>query len=174
MNFIINIFDKIVFGALLLLFFQVPILADHYLQYVSGYYDAIDQQVEGFKENAAKHNYKDVYAMIDDLLANSNSVVRTDAEQKVQTMHEYEELKETIATLQNGNIYQRAWFIFNPTRWDRLKKVYENFKPGVPLGLTDIGFSVLTALMLSILMMWPLRLLLLKKDRAKKYSHSLR
>lgn len=174
MNFIINIFDKIVFGALLLLFFQVPILADHYLQFVSGYYEATERQVEGFKENAAKHNYKDVYAMIDDLHTNSNSVVRTDAEQKTQTMREYEELKKTIATLQNGNIYQRAWFIFNPTRWDTLKKVYENFKPGVPLSLSDIGFSILTALVLSILMIWPLKLLLLRKDKAKKYSHSLR
>ena len=174
MNFIINIFDKILFGALLLLFFQVPILADHYLQYVSGYYDATEKQVEGFKENAAMHNYKDVYAMIDDLRVNSNSVVRTDAEQKVQTMHEYEELKLTIATLKNGNIYQRVWFMFNPSRFDTLKKVHENFKPGVPLSLNDIGFSILTALILSILIVWPLRLLLVRNTRTKKYSQGLR
>jgi hypothetical protein len=174
LNFILNIFDKIVFGTLLLLFFQVPILADHYLQFVSGYYAATERQVEGFKENAAQHNYHDVYAMIDELRANSNSVVRTDAEQKVQTMQEYEELKKTIATLQGGNIYQRAWFMFNPARWDTLKKVHENFKPGIPLSLNDIGFSILTALVLSILLIWPFKLLLLKKDRTKRYSNSLR
>lgn len=170
MNFIINIFDKIVFGALLLLFFQVPILADHYLQFVSGYYEATERQVDGFKENAAMHNYQDVYAMIQDLLANTNSVVRTDAEQKMQTMHEYEELKVSIATLKGGNIYERAWFMFNPTRWETLKKVYENFKPGIPLGLNDIGFSILTALILSICMMWPLRFVVAKKDKTAKYS----
>ncbi|WP_189418882.1 DUF2937 family protein [Cellvibrio zantedeschiae] len=174
MNFIINIFDKIVFGALLLLFFQVPILADHYLQYVSGYFAAIESQVEGFKENAAKHHYTDAYAMINDLRTNSNSVVRTDAEQKVQTMHEYEELKKTITTLQNGNIYQRAWFMFNPARWDTLKKVGENFKPGIPLSLNDIGFSILTALILSVLLMWPFRLLLTNPRRTKHYANSLR
>lgn len=174
MNFIINIFDKIIFGALLLLFFQVPILSDHYLQFVSGYYEATEKQVEGFKQNAAKHNYPDVYAMIDDLRVNSNSVVRTDAEQKMQTMHEYEELKKTIATLHNGNIYQRAWFMFNPTRWETLKKVYVNFKPGVPLSLDDIGFSILTALVLSILLLLPFRLLLSKRERIKRYSNNLR
>lgn len=173
MNFIINIVDKILFGILLLLFFQVPILADHYLQYVSGYYAATEKQVEGFKENAAMHSYKDVYAMIDDLRVNSNSVVRTDAEQKLQTMHEYEELKKTIATLKNGNIYQRAWFMFNPERWDTLKKVHENFKPGIPLSLEDIGFSLLTALILSILLVLPLRLILVGNTRTKKYSNSL-
>jgi hypothetical protein len=175
MNFIINIFDKIVFGTLLLLFFQVPILSDHYLQYVSGYYDAIAKQVDGFKENAAMHEYSDVYAMINDLSINENSVVRTDAEQKMQTMHEYEELTLTIATLKQGNIYERAWFIFNPVRLDTLKKVYENFKPGIPLSGKDIGFSIITALILSICVMWPFRMLVarkprIKRDAGKKYA----
>lgn len=170
MSFIINIVDKIVFGALLLLFFQVPILSDHYLQFVSGYYEAINKQVEGFKENATQHNYNDVYAMIDDLRVNTNSVVRTDAEQKMETMREYEELKKTIATLQAGNIYERAWFMFNPSRWETLNKVYVNFKPGIPLGLHDIGFSIITALMLSICVMWPFRLLVSKKHNVRHNS----
>lgn len=168
MNFIINIFDKIVFGALLLLFFQVPILSDHYLQYVSGYYDAVSKQVEGFKANAAQHQYTDVYAMINDLSTNENSVVRTDAEQKMQTMQEYEELGLTIATLKSGNIYQRAWFMFNPVRWETFKKVYENFKPGIPLSGSDIGFSILTALILSICIMWPFRFLASRKPKIKR------
>lgn len=174
MNFIVNIFDKIIFGALLLLFFQVPILADHYLQYVSGYFSATEKQVEGFRANAAQHNYPDVYAMIEDLSVNSSSVVRTDAEQKQQTMREYEDLKKTIAALKTGNIYQRAVFMFHPTRWDTLQKVYENFKPGIPLGLNDIGLSVLTALILSIFLVWPIRLLLLRPKPAKHYSNSFR
>jgi hypothetical protein len=174
MNFIINIFDKIVFGALLLLFFQVPILADHYLQYVSGYFDATERQVEGFKANAAQHNYPDVYAMIEDLLANTNSVVRTDAQQKMQTMKEYEELKLSIATLKEGNIYERAWFMFNPSRWETLNKVYGNFKPGIPLSLQDIGFSLLTALILSICLMWPFRWLATRSDGPRKNARALR
>jgi hypothetical protein len=170
MNFIINIFDKILFGGLLLLFFQVPILADHYLQYVSGYYDATSKQVEGYRQNAAQHNYPDVYAMINDLRLNSNSVVHTDAEQKLETMREYEELTLTVTTLKNGNIYERALFIFNPSRWETLKKVQENFKPGIPLSLNDIGFSVLTALVLSILIMWPFRFLVSRSQRANNAS----
>jgi hypothetical protein len=174
MNFIVNIFDKIIFGALLILFFQVPILADHYLQYVSGYFAATEKQVEGFRANAVQHNYPDVYAMIQDLSVNTNSVVRTDAEQKLQTMHEYEDLKKTIAALKNGNIYQRAVFMFNPARWDTLKKVCENFKPGIPLSLNDIGFGILTALILSILIVWPFRVVLLRPKRPANFSSGLR
>ncbi len=174
MNFIINVFDKIVFGTLLLLFFQVPILADHYLQYVSGYFDATEKQVEGFKANAAQHNYPDVYAMIKDLSVNTNSVVRTDAEQKMQTMQEYEELKVSIATLKDGNIYERAWFMFNPSRVERLTKVYENFKPSIPLSLQDIGFSLLTALILSLCLMSPFRWLATRSERHRKNLYELR
>ena len=174
MNFIINIFDKIVFGVLLLLFFQVPILAGHYLQYVSGYFGATEGQVEGFKANAAQHNYPDVYAMIEDLLANTNSVVRTDAQQKMQTMKEYEELKLSIATLKEGNIYQRGWFMFSPSRWETLNKVYENFKPGIPLSLQDLGFSLLTALILSICLVWPFRWLATRSNGPRKNARALR
>jgi hypothetical protein len=174
MNFIINIVDKIVFGALLIVFFQVPILADHYLQYVSGYFDATEQQVEGFKANAAQHNYPDVYAMIQDLSVNPSSVVRTDAEQKLQTMQEYEELKIAITTLKDGNIYERAWFMFNPSRWERLTNVYENFKPGIPLSLQDICFSLFTALILSLCIIWPFRVLASRSEMRKKNRHVLR
>jgi hypothetical protein len=174
MNFIINIVDKIIFGALLIVFFQVPILADHYLQYVSGYFDATEQQVEGFKANATQHNYPDVYAMIQDLSVNPSSVVRTDAEQKLQTMQEYEELKIAITTLKDGNIYERAWFMFNPSRWERLTNVYENFKPGIPLSLQDIGFSLLTALILSLCIIWPFRAVASRSEMHKKNRHVLR
>jgi hypothetical protein len=166
MNFIFNTLEKILFGALLLILFQVPILADHYLQFVSGYYEATSKQVEGFKQNAAQHEYADVYAMIDDLSKNPNSVVRTDADQKMQIMREYEELKLTMATLQQGNIVERAWFMFNPARWETLQKVVANFKPGIPLGLNDIIFSVIVALVLSMFFIWPLRILFRKRPNA--------
>lgn len=170
MNFIIGIFDKILFGALLLFFFQVPILADHYLQYISGYYQATEHQVKGFESNAAQHGYEDAHAMIRDLEINENPVVRTDAQQKKETLAEYEQLTQAINTLKAGNIYQRAWFMFNPTRIDTLKKVLPNFRPGVPLTLDDILFSVLTALALSIIILHPLRLLLTRRRAIIKPS----
>ncbi|RYY76733.1 MAG: DUF2937 family protein [Gammaproteobacteria bacterium] len=163
MNFIFNVIEKIIFGALLLLFFQIPILADHYLQYVSGYYEATSKQVEAYKQNAMQHQYADVYAMIDDLSQNTNSVVRTDAEQKRQTMHEYEELTLTIAKLKEGNIVERAWVMFNPAKLETLKKVGANFKPGIPLSVNDIIFSIIAALLLSAIIVLPLRLLFRKK-----------
>lgn len=154
---ITNILDKILFGVLLLMAFQVPIIADQYLQFVSGYYQSTKNQVEGYSENAIKHEYANVYAMIADFRKNSNSAVRADGEQKLRVMKEFEELKKAMSTLKAGNIFEKAWFMFNPSRWQSLKKVMENFRPSIPLAITDIIYSGILAMILSLLIMWPIR-----------------
>ncbi|MGB0848091.1 MAG: DUF2937 family protein [Thiolinea sp.] len=154
---IINILDKLIFGTLLVLVFQVPIISDHYLQFISGYYEATKVQVDGFKANAARHEYSDVYAMVNELLNNSSSVIRTDAEQKLRTLQEFEQLEQAIVTLREGNIFQRAWYVFQPERWEALNKVLENYQPGIPLGVGDVLLSILVALLLSIALMWPFK-----------------
>lgn len=162
-NLIVNLVDKLMFGGLLLLTLQIPMISDHYLQFISGYYESTKSQVDGFKENASIHEYSDVYAMIEDLLKDPKSVVRADAAQKLHTLHEYEQLTSAIDTLKNGNIFDRAWFMFNPSRWSALEKVMENFKPGIPLSLKDLLYSALTSLAFSSLIAWPLKRLVTRK-----------
>ena len=152
-----NILDKLVFGTLLIVAFQVPIVGDHYLQFISGYFEATKTQVDGYKANAAKHEYTDVYEMVNELANNPNPVIRDDAVQKLQTLEEYEQLNLAITTLQNGNIFQRAWFVMQPERWESLNKVLENYKPGIPLKGSDVLLSILVALLASIIIMSPFK-----------------
>jgi len=152
-----NILDKLVFGALLIILFQVPILSDHYLQFISGYYQATELQVNNYKKNAAMHGYPDVYALVKDFMENSNAAVRKDGEQKLQTLREYDALKEALGILKYGNIFQRSWYMFHPSRWEVLKKVMENFSPGIPLKISDVLYSVVLALLLSFLLIWPIK-----------------
>lgn len=162
----INIIDKITFAFLLLCAFQVPILSDHYLQYVNGYYQATKVQVDGFAENAKKHQYPSVEAMVADLLKNANSVVRTDAKQKQQTLLEFNTLNQALITLQNGNIFERAWFMFQPSRFHTLKQVTQNFKPGIPLAINELIYALILSLILSMLLLSPVRYLFRKRDKA--------
>lgn len=156
---ITNILDKLIFGTLLVLIFQIPVISDHYLQFISGYYEATKVQVDGYKANAARHEYSDVYAMVDELLANPNPVIKMDAEQKLNTLQEFDELRKAVSVLKNGSIFTRGWFIFQPSRQEALGKVMENYKPSIPLNISDIVLSVIVALVLSALLMWPLRFL---------------
>lgn len=167
-----NLLDKIIFGALLIFFFQVPILSDHYLQFISGYYQATELQVNNFKKNAALHGYQDVYAMVEDFMKNNNAAVSKDGEQKLQTLREYEALKEALAILQSGNIFQRSWYMFHPSRWQVLENVLENFSPGIPLKISDVLYSIVLALLLSFLFMWPVNYSVRKINIRDKKLHA--
>jgi len=155
----VNLIDKIVFGALLLLLFQVPLVADHYLQFLSGYYDSTRNQVESYSRNAREHHYPHAYAMVDDFLRNPNAAVRRDAQQKMQTLVEYEELGRSINILREGFLIEKLWFMLNPARWDVLRKVLHNFKPGIPFSLSDVIYSAIMAMLLNLIIMTPIRLI---------------
>ncbi len=125
---IVNLLDKLLFGGILLIALQVPVLSDHYVQYLSGYYEATKHQVEGFRWNAVRHGYVDENAMIRDLLQNPSAVIQEDARQKLQTMQEFDELTQSLSTLLHGNYFERAWFISSPKQWKTLEKVLVNLK----------------------------------------------
>ncbi|WP_066014975.1 DUF2937 family protein [Endozoicomonas atrinae] len=163
---IVNLLDKLLFGGLLLIALQVPVLSDHYVQYLSGYYEATKLQLEGFRSTAARHGYPDEFAMISDLLQNPSPIIKDDARQKQQTLQEYDEQAQSLATLINGNYFERAWFISSPKQWKTLERVLVNFKPGIPLSFNDLGYSVLIALLLSALLTLPFRMLSTRKARA--------
>lgn len=163
-----NTLDKLVFGALLIFLFQVPILSDHYLQYISGYYQANQQQIANYEKNASLHGYENVYAMVNDFLKNETAAVRKDGEQKLQTLNENKDLKEALVTLQGGNIFQRSWYMFNPTRWEVLKNVMVNFSLGIPLKFDDILYSILLALFFGYLFMLPIKYIFKPKNMPHK------
>mgnify|MGYP003624236534 CR=1 FL=1 len=155
MKLLLNIVDKLVFGTLLLLALQVPLLADHYLQYISGYFAALEKQVEGFEANAKLNAYDDVYAMIDDLLLNNTAAVRVDAQQKLSTLEEYEDLTVALNLFASGNILQQSWYMFQPSRYDTLQNVLDNFEPGIPLGVTEILYAIVLAMLLNLCLLLP-------------------
>jgi hypothetical protein len=144
-----NILDKFLFGAFLLIALQVPILADHYGQFISGYFESTKMQVEGYEATAAQHGFANVKSMIDVHLANAEASVRTDAQQKLNTLQAYEDLKTAQLVFAQGNIFQKTGYMFNPARFGLLKKVLANFNPGVPLSVEYFIYAFLIALLLS-------------------------
>jgi hypothetical protein len=146
---LLNIFDKFLFGALLIITLQVPILADHYLQYLTGYFESTKTQVEGYESTAVEHQFSDVNAMIDAHLKNPEPSVRTDAQQKLKTLEEFNDLKTALILFHEGNVFKKAAYMFNPSRWHILQKVLPNFKPSIPLSVAYFIYSFVIALLLS-------------------------
>ena len=67
---LVRVFDKLIFAILFILALQVPILADHYRQYLSGYYDATREEVTALSTLAKKHGYPSANAMLEALKQN--------------------------------------------------------------------------------------------------------
>ena len=145
----VRLLDKILFTAILITGLQLPQLMEQYQQYLAGYFDATRLQVENYRGNAILNGYVDIYAMIDEHLQNTISSVRTDAEQKLETLAEYDELTEGMNIFQTGNLLEKTMYMFSPQRTDMLKGTLVNFEPGIPLSVNAFFFALILAVLLN-------------------------
>ncbi|RDV24317.1 DUF2937 family protein [Alteromonas aestuariivivens] len=152
---IVRIIDKIGFAVLLLLALQIPILADHYRQYLSGYYDATARQVAEYQSMADEFGYPTVTEMINALERNSSPIVQKDAQYKLRTLAEHRQLESGLSTLKNGHYFQQAWYMLAPKQRATLARVLENFSPSVPLTPSAIVYSLITAILANLLLWTP-------------------
>ncbi|WEM43390.1 DUF2937 family protein [Photobacterium sp. DA100] len=150
--------DRLIFGGLLIATLQIPMLADHYLQYLSGFFDANTQQVDAYTANARRHGFDSAESMIDALLQEPNPIVRVDAEHKLEILRQHHMLEQAMETLSNGHLLDKALFMFNPVRLDELKRVLVHFKPGLPIDVESIAFCIVVALGLNLMLYLPLLL----------------
>ena len=163
-----RLLDKLVFGVALIVALQMPLLVDHYHQYLSGWYKATQWQVDGYEATAKTHQFASAQAMIDAHLNNAEPSVRTDAEQKLATLERLADLRLGMDTFATGNLLEKMLFMLHPDRIHVLKDVIQNFKPGIPLNTSGLAFAVILALLLNFLIMLPFRLFAHRK--ARQYS----
>lgn len=155
MTLIERLIDKLIFGIALILALQVPLLADHYHQFLSGLYESTKWQVDGYEATARQHQYPDIKAMIEHHLQNSVPSVKTDAEQKLATLAMFDELKQGVLIFETGNLFNKAVYMFNPSRHGYLRQVLSNFHPGIPLTINGLLFGIVAGLALNYLITLP-------------------
>ncbi|MBB1269381.1 DUF2937 family protein [Shewanella sp. SR44-3] len=158
-----NVIDKLVFGIALIFALQLPLLADHYQQYLSGLYQATKWQVDGYEMTAKMHEFPDARAMIARHLQLNEPSVNTDAKQKLVTLELFDELSLGMDTFNRGNLFEQLVFMFNPKRYDALIETSKNFTLGIPLDPVGLGFGVILGLLLNGLIMLPATLLFSKR-----------
>lgn len=163
-----RLLDKLVFGVALIVALQMPLLVDHYHQYLSGWYKATQWQVDGYEATAKTHQFANAQAMIENHLKNTEPSVRADAEQKLATVELLADLSVGMDTFATGNLLEKMLFMLNPDRIHVLKDVVQNFKPGIPLNASGLAFAVIFALLLNFLIMLPFRVF--GSRRVKQYS----
>jgi hypothetical protein len=158
-----NVIDKLVFGIALIFALQLPLLADHYQQYLSGMYQATKWQVDGYEMTAKMHEFPNARAMIARHLQLDEPSVKTDAKQKLATLELFDELSLGMETFNHGNLFEQLVFMFNPKRLDALIETSKNFSLGIPLDPAGLSFGVILGLLLNLLIMLPATLLISKR-----------
>lgn len=163
-----RLLDKLVFGVALIVALQIPLLVDHYHQYLSGWYKATQWQVDGYEATAKTHQFANAQAMIENHLKNPEPSVRTDAEQKLATVELLADVSVGMDIFATGNLLEKMLFMLHPNRIQVLKDVVQNFKPGIPLNASGLVFALVVALLLNFLLMLPFRVF--GRKRVKQYS----
>lgn len=156
---ITRLVDKLIFGGCLIIALQIPQLADHYQQFLSGLYQATKWQIEGYQITADKYEYANVRAMIEDHLSNDNLSVRADAKQKLETLETFEQLTNGIKLFKQGNLLEKSFYMFQPKRLGYLKETLHNFSLGIPLTLSSILFGIIIGLLINIIITGPIVLI---------------
>lgn len=152
---VVRVLDKVLFAVLFIITLQVPILADHYRQYLSGYYDALRDEVSTSTNMAKSHGFSSAEAMLESLQQNSEAVVRDNAKLKAERFSQMTVIEKGIRTLEHGHYYEKLAFFAMPSQYETLNRVLDNYRPSVPLTPSSIIFSLVTAILLNLLLWTP-------------------
>ncbi|TPH18148.1 DUF2937 family protein [Litorilituus lipolyticus] len=164
---IARLIDKLIFGTSLIIALQVPQLAEHYQQFLSGLYQATKWQVDGYQITADKYEYDSIRAMIDHHLSNDVLSVRADATQKLVTLEKFEQLTDGLELFKQGNLLEKSYYMFQPKRVTYLKETLANFSLGIPLTFNGILFGIVVGLLINLLITGPITLIAKRVGHAK-------
>tara|TARA_B100000929_G_scaffold106403_1_gene84226 strand:- start:28 stop:543 length:516 start_codon:yes stop_codon:yes gene_type:complete len=167
---ILRLIDKIVFAALLILMLQVPIVTDHYVQYLNGYVDATQAEVDHYQQLADTYGYTDINSMLTALQANQDALVRDDAQHKQTVMQAHKEAQQALKKLRTSNYFEQAWYFAQPAQYQRLGQVLNLYQPSLPLKPQTVGSALITSFSLYLLLWLPVALL---RHRRKKHRQVL-
>lgn len=164
-----GIIDKLVFGAVLVALFQLPIFADHYRQYLSGFEAGLRQEVNTLNLLAASTGYPSTQALIDAHKQSTIASVRIDADNKQTLLKKHQSAVAAIAIFNDGSLFQKSRYMLAPERIDTLKEVSKHFKPGIPLDVEYLLLCALFALIFNLTASSPYHCYCyLKKRKARK------
>ncbi|MBU2977447.1 DUF2937 family protein [Alteromonas sp. C1M14] len=155
MQWLTRFIDKLFFAALFVACLQIPVLIDHYRQYLTGFYDATYQQVEGLNALATQYGFDSAEELVAYLSGNRDAIVRQDAQAKAQLLVTLSDTQAGLNILNHGHYFQRVSYIFSPKRYQTLTNVLDNYTPALPLTIPSVLYSLLLALLLNIVLASP-------------------
>lgn len=161
---ILGLLDKLWFAGLFILMLQIPIVADHYRQYLSGYIAATESEIKHYNSLAQDYGYANTEEMLSVLLNNSDPLVRDDTVHKIAVIADFQASVVALRQLNNSHYFQQLWIFLQPYQYSRLAAVLEYYRPSIPLHLPAIGSALASTLTVYLILLIPF-LTLRKRQR---------
>lgn len=158
--------SKIIFAAALLLLMQVPILTTQTIQYMQGYIDANQAQIDALTQVARENGYASVESMLASLAMNDDPVVVQDTQNKRQMFEQTQYLKSELLQLQEAGYLQKFQFLVAPSHWQHVQNVVPNYRPGIPFQPIDLAYSLGLAVVFSVFLSGCRRVVSKKRKRS--------
>ena len=167
-----GLFSKILFSILFIGFLQVPILADHYRQYLSGYLDATNNEILHYQSLAHEYGYTSVEQMLVALSSNNDPLIQKDTAHKQEVIANHDQAKKALIQLEQSHYFEQIGLFVQPQQYPRLVKVLNQYQPSLPMHLPSIGAALATTISFYLFLILPFKLLERRKHKARlHFSH---
>lgn len=138
---------------------QFPEYSQQYVQRLGGAVDELSRFMEGFDEDASELGLSREAALVD--LAQGGTMGAARAQSMVDTIERHDRLSRDLEKIQGLGPFSRARYAARLTDTELAKRVWQNYKPAMPITFEGALFALvgfLGGLALFSVLIWLLRL----------------
>ncbi len=167
---LLNILDKLLLVAAVLLFTQIPHFMDQYTQRIAGHYETEQAYLEKFQTIADDFYHGDLNLMVKDFKASKRGGIIRIAELIEGSMRRVEALQQALQVLRGKDFFRKLGYFATTPDLMIAKGTLTDFQPGMPFSaeaiLCGASGGLLSILLFAVSVRLPLFVLRRKRKKA--------
>ncbi|WP_031433670.1 DUF2937 family protein [Methylomarinum vadi] len=130
---LLQLLDKLLFAALLVMGMQIPALVLQYQQILAAHYREAQQQLQQYQTLADRYYGGDLEQLLDVHRSNNVAAIRAEADILERLLQRNIYLKSQLNALTNKHLYQQLLHLMKHPDLAIAEEVYRGYNPSVPL-----------------------------------------
>lgn len=167
---LLQLLDKLLFAALLVLGMQIPALVMQYQQILAAHYREAQQQLQQYQTLADRYYDGDFEQLLEVHRSNNVAAIRAEADILERLLQRNIYLKSQLNALMNKHLYQQLLHLMKQPDLAIAEEVYQGYNPTVPLTsdalIAGLTLAMIMNIALHIVLFVILRIMRPKTSRA--------
>jgi hypothetical protein len=160
---LLNILDRLLFVAAVLLFMQIPHFIDQYTQRIAGHYEAEQANLAKYQTIADEFFHGDLKLLVQDFRASQRGSVARMGEVIENSLTRTEQLQKALTVLRGDGFIDKLGYLVSTSDGAVARGALQDFQPGMPFSreaiLSGISGGALSMLLFAVSIRLPLRLI---------------